>query len=132
MLRWLSIRMPAGFLSTYGASRPSSCYSETRFLHSNSCGAAKNPVALSEKSEHMAKAAAWDELYERLLAIYEARNRKGLDEMVKGSLAEFDYLLVIHKSPITANLADLGLDRIANARDFCRPLSSTVIVEAAR
>ena len=78
----------------------------------------QNPVALNEKSEHMAKAAPWDELYERLLAIYEARNRKELDEMVKGSLAEFDYLLVIHKSPITASLADLGLDRIAYASDF--------------
>jgi hypothetical protein len=78
----------------------------------------QNPVALSEKSEHMAKAAPWDELYERLLAIYEARNRKELDEMVKGPLAEFDYLLVIHESPITASLADLGLDRIAYASDF--------------
>jgi hypothetical protein len=78
----------------------------------------QNPVALSEKSERMTKAAPWDELYERLLAIYEARNRKELDEMVKGSLAEFDYLLVIHESPITARLADLGLDRIAYASDF--------------
>jgi len=66
----------------------------------------------------MAKAAPWDELYERLLVIYEARNRKELDEMVKGSLAEFHYLLVIHESPVTANLADLGLDRIAYASDF--------------
>jgi hypothetical protein len=78
----------------------------------------QNPVALSEKSERMAKAAPWDELYERLLAIYEARNRKELDQMVKGPLAEFHYLLVIHESPITASLADLGLDRIAYASDF--------------
>jgi hypothetical protein len=78
----------------------------------------QNPVALSEKFERMAKAAPWDELYEQLLAIYEARNRNELDEMVKGSLAEFQYLLVIHESPITASLADLGLDRIAYASDF--------------
>ena len=78
----------------------------------------QNPVALSENFERMVEAAPWDELYERLLAIYEAGNRKELDEMVKGSLAEFDYLLVIHESPITASFARLGLDRIAYASDF--------------
>ncbi len=78
----------------------------------------QNPVALSEKFERMVEAAPWNELYERLLAIYEARNRKELDEMVKGSLAGFHYLLVIHESPTPANLADLGLDRIAHASDF--------------
>jgi hypothetical protein len=78
----------------------------------------QNPVALSEKFERMVEAAPWDELYERLLAIYEARNRKELDEMVKGPLAEFHYLLVIHESPITPSLAELGLDRIAYASDF--------------
>ncbi len=78
----------------------------------------QNPVALSEKSERIAKAVPWDELYERLLAIWEARNRNELGEMVKGPLAEFKYLLVIHESPITAGLADLGLDRIAHASDF--------------
>lgn len=80
----------------------------------------QNPVAPSEKFERMAEAAPWDKLYERLLAIYEARNRKELDEMVKGSLATFHYLLVIHESPTTASLADLGLDRIAYASDFDR------------
>ena len=78
----------------------------------------QNPVALNDKSERIAKAAPWDELYDRLLAVYEARSRKELDEMLKGPLAEFHYLLVIHKSSMTASLADLGLDRIAHASDF--------------
>ena len=66
----------------------------------------------------MAEAAPWNEIYERLLTIYEARNRKELDALVKGSLADFQYLLVIHESPTTPSLADLGLDRIAYASDF--------------
>jgi hypothetical protein len=78
----------------------------------------QNQVALSEKFERMAAAAPWDQLYERLLAIYEARNRTELDETVKGPLAEFHYLLVIHESPTTPNLVDLGLERIAHASDF--------------
>jgi len=78
----------------------------------------QNPVALSEKFERMAEAAPWNEIYERLLTIYEARNRKELDDLVKGSLADFQYLLVIHESPTTPSLADLGLDRIAYASDF--------------
>jgi hypothetical protein len=78
----------------------------------------QNPVALSKKFERMAKGAPRDELYGRLLAIDDARNRRDLDEMVKGSRAEFHYLLVIPESPMGPNLADLGLDRIAYTSDF--------------
>jgi len=75
-------------------------------------------ITLTEKYQRIARAAPRSELYNRLLAISEDGSREELDSTVKGSLAPFEYLLVIHESQTAPRLARLGLQRIAFASDF--------------
>jgi hypothetical protein len=73
---------------------------------------------LTEKYQRIADAVPRSEVYNQLMAISEDGSRAELDHMIEGSLAPFEYLLVIHESSTAPRLARLGLQRIASASDF--------------